>query len=120
MEEGIVAGGGVALLRSAAEVDRLQLSDDEAVGANIVKKALQEPTRCIASNSGVDASVILPHLGEMEEEFGFNALTGQLEDLVAAGIVDPASTVCSALQSAASVAGMLLTTHAAVAEAPEE
>ena len=120
MEDGIVAGGGVVLLRSAPEIDELQLSGDEALGAEIVKRALQEPMRCIASNSGVDGSVVVVHAGEMGENVGFNALTGQLEDLVAAGIVDPASTVCSALQNAASVAGMLLTTHAAVTEAPEE
>ncbi len=120
MEDGIVAGGGVALLRSAPEIDELQLSGDEALGAEIVKRALQEPMRCIASNSGVDGSVVVVHAGEMGENVGFNALTGQLEDLVAAGIVDPASTVCSALQNAASVASMLLTTHAAVTEVPEE
>ncbi|MFC1716470.1 chaperonin GroEL [Candidatus Poribacteria bacterium] len=120
MEEGVVPGGGVALLGSVDEVDKLELSGDEAVGANAVKRALQEPIRCIASNSGAEGSVVVAHVGEMGENVGFNALTGQLEDLVAAGIIDPTSTVCSALQSAASVAGMLLTTHAAVAEAPEE
>ena len=119
-EEGIVVGGGVALLRSAAEVDKLQLSGDEAVGADIVKRALQEPIRAIASNSGAEGSVIIAKVSDMEENMGFNAITGQIEDLVAAGIVDPTSTVCSALRSAASVAGMLLTTHAAVAEVPEE
>ena len=120
MEEGIVPGGGVALLRSAAEIDKLQLSGEEAIGANIVKQALQEPIRCIADNSGADGSVVVAHVLEKGEDVGFNAITGQLEDLVAAGILDPTSTVCSALQSAASVAGMLLTTHAAVTEAPEE
>jgi chaperonin GroEL len=120
MEDGIVTGGGVALLRSAAEIDKLELSDDEATGANIIKQALQEPIRAIAANSGADGSVIAAQVGEAEESFGFNAITGKIEDLVAAGIVDPTNTVCSALQSAASVAGMLLTTHAAVTEAPEE
>ena len=76
--------------------------------------------RCIASNSGAEGSVVVIHVGETEGDIGFNAVTGQIEDLVAAGIVDPTSVVCAALQSAASVAGMLLTTHAAVAEAPEE
>lgn len=120
IEEGIVAGGGVALLRSADEIDKLELSGDEAVGADMVKRALQEPMRCIASNSGVEGSVVVIHVGETEGDIGFNAITGEIEDLVAAGIVDPTSVVCSALQSAASVAGMLLTTNAAVAEAPEK
>lgn len=120
MEEGIVAGGGVALLRSAAEIDKLELSGEEAIGADMVKRALQEPMRCIASNSGAEGSVVVVHVGEAEGDIGFNAITGQIEDLVAAGIVDPTSVVCAALQSAASVAGMLLTTHAAVAEVPEE
>jgi len=119
-EEGIVAGGGVALFRSVAEIDKLELSGDEALGANIIKRALQEPIRCIASNSGAEDSVVVARVAEAEGDIGFNALTGQVEDLVAAGIVDPTNAVCSALQSAASVAGMLLTTHAAVAEAPED
>lgn len=120
IEEGFVVGGGVAFLRSAAEVDKLQLSGDEAIGAGIIKRTLQEPMRCIASNSGADGSVIVSHAAEMGENIGFNALTGQLEDLIAAGIIDPTKTVCSALQSAASAAGMVLTTQAAVTEAPEE
>jgi chaperonin GroEL len=120
MEEGVVVGGGVALLRSAAEIDKLELPGDEAIGANIVKRALQEPIRVIASNSGVEGSVVVENIKDMDENMGFNALTGQIEDLVAAGIVDPVKVVCSALKSAGSVAGMLLTTHAAVTEAPEE
>ena len=120
MAEGVVIGGGVALLRSASAIDKLQLSGDEAVGADIVKIALEEPIRCIASNSGVEGAVAIAHVKETEENIGFNAHTCQFEDLAAAGIVDPTSAVCAALQSAASVAGMLLTTHAAVTEAPEE
>jgi len=120
MEEGVVIGGGVALFRSASAIDKLQLSGDEAVGADIVKIALEEPIRCIASNSGVEGAVAIAHVKETEENIGFNAHTCQFEDLAAAGIVDPTSTVCAALQSAASIAGMLLTTHAAVTEAPEE
>lgn len=120
MEAGIVVGGGVSLLRAVPAVDKLELEDDEAVGANIVKRALQEPLRAIAANSGADSSVIANNVSQAEENIGFNANTGELEDLMAAGIVDPVSTVCSALQSAASIAGMLLTTHAAITEAPED
>jgi len=120
IEEGFVTGGGVALLRSIDEVEQLQLSGEEAVGANIIKQALQEPMRCIAANSGAEGSVVVTNAKEMGENIGFNALTGKLEDLMAAGIVDPTKTVCAALQSAASAAGMILTTQAAVTEAPEE
>ena len=119
VEEGVVIGGGVIFLRSADEVDKLQLSGDEAIGADIIKRALQEPIRCIASNSGADGSVIVSRAREMGENIGFNALTGELEDLMAAGIIDPTKTVCSALQSAASAAGMVLITQAAVTEVPE-
>jgi len=120
IEEGVVAGGGVALLQSIPEVDKLQLSGDEAIGASIIKQALAEPMRCIASNSGADGSVVVRRAREMGGNTGFNALTSELEDLVAAGIVDPTKTVCSALQNAASAAGLMLTTQAVVTEIPEK
>jgi len=120
IEEGIVAGGGAALLHSVTTLDELKLPGDEAIGLNIVKRALQEPMRCIASNSGQEASTIIINVKDKGENFGFNAITGQIEDLVAAGIVDPTKTVCSALKSAASVAGLILTTEAAITEKPEE
>ncbi len=120
IEEGVVVGGGVAFLRSAAEVDKLELPGDEAMGANIIKQALQEPMHCIASNAGAEGSVIVVQAKEKDENVGFNALTGQLEDLMAAGIVDPTKAVCSALENAASVAGMILTTQVAITEVPEE
>ncbi len=120
IEDGVVVGGGVALLRSVDDVEKLQLSGDEAVGADIVKRALQEPMRCIASNSGAEGSVVISAVKEMEENFGFNAVTGQIEDLMAAGIVDPTKAVCSALQSAASIAGIILTTQAIITDIPEE
>lgn len=120
IEEGIVVGGGASLLHSASAVDALELSGDEAIGASIVKRALQEPMRCIASNSGAEASIVVNLANEKSENFGFNAITGQVEDLMAAGIIDPVKTVCSALKSAASVAGLILTTEAAITEAPEE
>jgi len=120
LEEGYVVGGGVTLLRSVPEIDKLDLTGDETIGANILKKALQEPIRCIASNSGVDGSVIAFNVKDSDENIGFNALTGKIEDLMAAGIIDPTKIVCSALQSAASVAGMMLTTQAIITELPEE
>jgi len=119
IEEGIVVGGGVSLLRAAGELDKMQTSGDEAIGVEIIKRALQEPIRCIASNAGADGSVVVSQVKEMEENFGFNALTGDIEDLMAAGIVDPVKTVCAALRSAASIAGTLLTTQAVVTEIPE-
>ncbi len=120
IEEGIVVGGGVALLRAVDELDKMQMSGDEAIGVEIIKRALQEPIRCIASNAGVDGSVVVSQVKDMEENFGFNALTGQIEDLMAAGVVDPVKTVCAALRNAASIAGTMLTTQAVVTEIPEE
>lgn len=120
IEEGVVIGGGVALFRSADELDKIQASGDEAIGINIIKRALQAPIRAIATNAGIDGPVIISHIREKEENFGFNAITDQIEDLAAAGILDPTKTVCSALQNAASAAGMILTTQAVVTEAPEE
>lgn len=120
IEEGVTVGGGVALFRSIPAVEQLKLSGDEAVGAVIIKRALQEPMRCIVSNSGADGSIVVSAVKDMGEDFGFNALTGQIEDLMAAGIVDPTKTVCSALKSASSIAGLILTTQAAVTEIPEK
>lgn len=120
LEEGAVIGGGATLLRAASAIDKLELQGDEAIGANIVKIAIKEPMRCIAENAGMEGSVVLNHVLEMGENFGFNALTGKVEDLVSAGILDPTMTVCSALKSAASVAGMMLTTEAMITEISEE
>jgi len=120
LEDGVVPGGGVAFVNSIAEVEKLQLTGEQAVGANIIKQALQEPIRCIAQNSGAEGSVVMFEAIEKGENFGFNALTGNVEDLIAAGIVDPTKVVCAALQNAASVAGMILTTQAAITEMPEE
>ncbi|MBD3184961.1 chaperonin GroEL [Candidatus Poribacteria bacterium] len=120
IEEGIVAGGGLALLRAVDEIDKLEASEDEATGVEILKRALQEPTRCIISNAGAEASVIVARIMESDENMGFNALTGKIEDLVNAGIVDPVKTVCAALKSASSVAGMILTTHVIITEKPDE
>ncbi|MBI4487565.1 MAG: chaperonin GroEL [Deltaproteobacteria bacterium] len=120
VEEGIVPGGGVALIRAAAALGNLRVSDDEKVGVRIVQKALAEPSRWIAANAGADASVVLDKIKNGKGAFGFNAATEEFEDLVKAGIVDPTKVVRCALQNAASVAGLLLTIEAMVAEKPEK
>ncbi|MGA3220660.1 MAG: TCP-1/cpn60 chaperonin family protein, partial [Acidimicrobiales bacterium] len=122
IEEGIVPGGGVALLRSRAAVDALTktLTGDEATGASIVSKALEEPLRWIAINAGFEGAVIVEHAERETGNIGYNALTGEFEDLVKAGVIDPAKVTRSALQNAASVAALLLTTEATVADKPED
>ncbi len=121
VEEGIVAGGGTALVRSRAAVGQVvsSLAGDEATGANIVARALDAPLRWIASNAGLEGSVIVQRVESAEGNVGLNAVNGELEDLVKAGIIDPAKVTRSALQNAASVAGLLLTTEALVADKPE-
>ncbi|HWN67229.1 MAG TPA: TCP-1/cpn60 chaperonin family protein, partial [Haliangium sp.] len=119
VEEGIVPGGGVALIRSIARLDKLTFDDDRRFGVNIVRRALEEPLRQIANNAGVDGSIVASKVREREGNFGFNAATLQYEDLVEAGVIDPTKVVRSALQNAASVAGMMLTTEALVAEKPK-
>ena len=119
-QEGIVAGGGVALLRAAKVLDKLEESDRDAqTGIQIVKRALEEPLRRIAQNAGVDGAVVVGKVEAMKGAKGFNASTGEFEDLLAAGIIDPTKVVRTALQNAASIAGLLLTTDAAVTDAPE-
>ena len=120
VEEGIVAGGGVALLRARGALDALKLDDEEQAGVNIVRRALEEPLRWIARNAGQDGSVVLEKVREAKGAFGFNAQTEEYEDLIKAGIIDPTKVVRTALQNAASVAGLLLTTEAMVAEKPKE
>ena len=122
VEEGVVAGSGVALIRTIAALDALTVEDDDQrVGVNIVRKAIQSPVRQIAENSGEDGSVVAGKIMEHEEaNWGFNAQTGQFEDLVKAGIIDPTKVVRAALQDAASIAGLLVTTEAMVAEKPGE
>jgi chaperonin GroEL len=122
IEEGIVPGGGVALLRSRAKVDGVisSLSGDEATGAAIVRKSLEEPLKWIAFNAGLEGSVIIEHAERESGNTGLNALTGQFTDLMKAGVIDPAKVTRSALQNAASIAGLLLTTEALVADKPEK
>ncbi len=120
VEEGIVPGGGVALIRAAATVTNLRVPEDEKVGVRIVQKALEEPARWIANNAGCDGAVVLDKIKNGKGAYGFNAATEEFEDLVKAGIVDPTKVVRIALQNAASVAGLLLTTEAMVADKPEK
>jgi len=119
VEEGIVAGGGVALLRAGKVLDGLNLTGDERVGVQIVRRAIEEPMRHIATNAGAEGSIVVSKVKEMKKDEGFNAATEVYEDLVKAGVIDPAKVVRSALQNAASVASLLLTTEALISEIPE-
>jgi len=120
VEEGIVPGGGVAFLRVRKALDKMDLTGEEKMGANIIRRALEEPMRQIANNAGFEGSVVVQKVMEEKGSFGFNADTGKYEDLMAAGIIDPTKVARFALQNAASVAGLLLTTEAMVAEKPEK
>ena len=122
VEEGIVVGGGVALLRASEVVKKLELSGEAAVGRDIVARAMEEPLRLIAENAGVEGSLVVARLREEKKSsnLGFNAATREYEDLMVAGIIDPAKVARSALQNAASIASMLLTTEACVTEIPEK
>ena len=121
VEEGIVPGGGVALVRSAKALDKLKLEGDQAVGLQIIRRAIEEPMRWIAMNAGQEGSIIVSKVKEMKNaDEGFNAATEVYEDLVKAGVIDPAKVVRSALQNASSIASLLLTTEALVSEIPEE
>ena len=120
VEEGIVPGGGVALIRASAALANMRVPEDERVGVRVVQKALEEPLRWIASNAGADGSVVLDKVKNGKASFGFNAATEEFEDLVKAGIVDPTKVVRTALQNAASVAGLLITTEAMIADKPEK
>jgi chaperonin GroEL len=120
VEEGIVPGGGVALVRASANLGNLRVSDDEKVGVRIIQKALEEPARWIAQNAGADGGVVLDKIRNGKGAFGFNAAKEEFEDLVKAGIVDPTKVVRSALQNAASVAGLMITTEAMIADKPEK
>jgi len=122
VEEGIVPGGGVALVRAQAALPRIKgLSDDEQIGVEIVRKALEEPLRMIAQNAGMEGSIVLAKVKESKEKnFGYNAATDVYEDLVKSGVIDPTKVARTALQNAASIAGLLLTTEAVVVERKEE
>jgi chaperonin GroEL len=120
VEEGIVPGGGVALVRALSALEGLKLTSEEQVGVNIVRRAVEDPCRWIASNAGWEGSIVLDKVKNGKGAFGFNAAKEEFEDLIKAGIVDPTKVVRTALQNASSVAGLLLTTEAMVAEKPEE
>ncbi len=121
VEEGIVPGGGVALVRCIAALEKLKLHGDEAIGVNIVKRALEEPTRQIVQNAGFESAVIIGRIRESKDEsFGFNAETGEFGDMIKAGVIDPAKVTRLALQNAASIAALMLTTEALVADMREE
>jgi chaperonin GroEL len=123
VEEGIVPGGGVALVRCSKAVDELikSLEGDEKIGASIIRRAIEEPLRMIVSNAGEEGAVVIGKIHESTEtNFGYNAGTGVYEDLVAAGVIDPTKVTRTALQNAASISGLLLTTEAIIAEIPEK
>jgi chaperonin GroEL len=121
VEEGIVAGGGTALLRCLPALEKLKLHDDEAIGVNIVKRALEEPMRQIAQNAGHEGALVVGRVRESKEEnFGFNAETGEFGDLVKDGVIDPAKVTRLALQNAASIVSLMLTTEVLIADAKEE
>jgi chaperonin GroEL len=120
VEEGIIPGGGVALLRALPALDKLKLEGDEAIGVTIIKKALEEPIRLIVENSGVEGSIVVNRVKEEKGAFGYNAETGNYEDLMASGVIDPTKVARIALENAASIASLLVTTECVVAEKPEE
>jgi chaperonin GroEL len=120
VEEGVVPGGGVALIRASSALEGLRANEEEKFGINIVRKALDEPARWIAQNAGHEGSVVIDKIRSNKGAYGFNAASEEFEDLMKAGIIDPTKVVRSALQNAASVAGLLLTTECVVAEKPEK
>jgi chaperonin GroEL len=120
VEEGIVPGGGVALLRAQKALEKMEVSTDQEFGVAIIRRALEEPLRQIAGNAGEEGSIVVQKVREGKASYGYNARSGEYGDLIAMGVIDPAKVVRSALQNAASVAGLLLTTEALVAEKPKD
>ncbi len=120
VEEGVVAGGGVVFLRAQAALDQTEAAGDEAVGVNIIHRALEEPLRMISSNAGTEGAIVVRKVADESGAFGFNARTEEYEDLVEAGVVDPAKVSRTALENGASIASLLLTTEALIAELPEK
>jgi len=121
VEEGIVPGGGVALMRCSEAIDALKLEGDEKIGANIVKRALEEPLRQIVGNAGEEGAIVVGRIRDQKDaNFGYNAQSGKFEDLVKAGVIDPTKVTRTALQNAGSIAALMLTTEALVSEIPEE
>jgi chaperonin GroEL len=120
VEEGIVAGGGVALIRAATALDKLKLDGDQAVGVALIRKAVESPLRWIATNAGQEGSIVVQKVKDAKGEEGYNAASDTYENLVNAGVIDPVKVVRTALQNASSIASLLLTTEAMVSEIPEE
>jgi chaperonin GroEL len=121
VEEGIVAGGGVALIRCISAIEAVKTSnEDEAIGVGIVKRAVEAPLRSLAANAGEEGSVIVDQVRKSKGNEGYNVATGKYEDLVKAGVVDPKKVTRSALQNAASIAGLLLTTECLITDLPEK
>jgi len=120
VEEGIVPGGGVAYLRTLPALDKMKLEGDEAVGVRIVKKALEEPLRMIANNAGMEGSIVVEKVKDKKGAYGFNARTDKYEDMIAAGVIDPTKVTRFALQNAASVASLMLTTQCMIADKPKD
>ena len=120
VEEGIVAGGGVALLRTTKVIEALKLEGDEAIGAQIVRRAIEHPLKQLCANAGIDGGVVAKTVLEGKGNYGYNVATDTYEDLVKAGVVDPTKVTRTALQNAASVAGLLLTTECLITEIPEK
>jgi chaperonin GroEL len=121
VEEGIVPGGGVALLRAAKALDGLTLPGDEKIGVDIIRRACEEPVRQIVGNAGYEGAIVIEKIRvNNDSNFGFNAATAQYEDLVKAGVIDPTKVTRSALQNASSIAALMLTTEAMIAEIPEK
>ena len=121
VEEGILPGGGVALLEAQTAVDKLNVQGDERIGANIVRRALESPLRQIVHNAGAEGSIVVQNIrNNKSPSYGYNAATGEYVDLIKAGVIDPTKVVCTALQNAASVATLLLTTEALISVAPEK
>jgi chaperonin GroEL len=120
VEEGIVPGGGVALIRSQAGLEKLEVTDEQRIGINIIRRAIEEPLRQISANAGVEGSIVVDKVRQGKGGFGFNAATEEYTDLIDAGVIDPTKVVRTALQNAASVASLMLTTEALVAELPKD
>ena len=120
VEEGVVAGGGVALLRCIADLEKMVLKGDEAIGLNIIKRALEEPIRQLVSNAGAEGAIVVQELLKKEKDVGYNVAADKYEDMFAAGIVDPTKVTRTALQNSASIAGLLLTTEALITDIPEK
>jgi chaperonin GroEL len=120
VEEGIVPGGGVALLRAIPELAKVDLSDDQVIGVNIIKRALEEPIRQIANNAGLEGSVVVQKVKDMATNEGFNADTEEYADMVQAGIIDPTKVTRTALQNASSISALMLTTEALITDIPEK